>query len=140
MDKITSKSKNIIRILHVEDSEDDAILTRTNLMRQGFDVVIDHVDTMEKLGTALNEPHWDIIITDYMLPGFTALDTLKLIRERGLDIPCIVVSGKITDETAMDAVRAGAVDYVLKDNLKRIGTTVQNALNNAKQKQELKQT
>jgi PAS domain S-box-containing protein len=139
MDNITSKPKNTIRILHVEDSEDDAILTKANLKRQGFDVEIDHVDTIERLETALNEPHWDIIITDYMLLGFTALDTLRLIRERGLETPCIVVSGRITDETAMDAVRAGAVDYVLKDNLKRIGTTIQNALNNAKQKRELKQ-
>jgi PAS domain S-box-containing protein len=139
MDNITSDSKNTIRILRVEDSEDDAILTKSNLKRQGFDVVIDHIDTFDKLETALNEPHWDIIITDYMLPGFTALDTLRLIRERGLEIPCIVISGRITDETAMDIIRAGAVDYVLKDNLKRMGTTIQNALNNAKQKRELKQ-
>jgi len=139
MDNITSNSKNTIRILHVEDSEADAILTKANLKRQGFDVVIDHIDTFDKLETALNEPQWDIIITDYMMLGFTALDTLRLIRERALDIPCIVVSGRITDETAMDTIRAGAVDYVLKDNLKRIGTTIQNALNNAKQKRELKQ-
>lgn len=105
--QITSKT---IRVLLVEDSEDDALLLIMHLNQAGYNPVYERVDTAKKIQEAFDKPGWDVVISDYVLPGFSGLEALKIINDRGLDIPCIIVSGKITDETAVTAMKAGARD------------------------------
>src|SRR5258708_17493831 len=77
---------------------------------------------------ALARERWDVVIADYVMPRFDGLEALALVKENGLDLPFIIVSGHITDNTAVAAMKAGAHDYVMKDNLARLGPAVQRAL------------
>jgi signal transduction histidine kinase len=131
--------ENRLRLLIVEDSEDDALLLVLQLKEAGYDLVYDRVDTAAKLQAALDKPGWDIVISDYVLPGFSGLETLKIIRDRGLDIPCLIVSGKIGEETAVAAMKAGAKDYIMKDNLQRLGPAIERELREAAVHQERRQ-
>jgi two-component system, NarL family, sensor histidine kinase UhpB len=135
--EMTSCSEHPIRILLVEDSEDDALLLSSQLKRDGYKIISKRVDTIAELQAALDKADWDIVISGYMLPEFTGLDTLGLIQERSLDIPCIIVSGKTYDETAVNAMKAGATDYVLKDNLVRLGPAVRRAQDKANERSKL---
>lgn len=125
-----------LHILIVEDSEDDAALLLRQLRRDGYEPLHARVDETSGLLNNLQQREWDIIISDYVLPQFSGLDVLKILQERNLDIPCIIVSGKITDETAVAAMRTGAKDYVMKDNLKRLGPIIQRELDEAKMRWE----
>ena len=129
-----------IRLLIVEDSKSDAALLLHQLSRQGFNAVNEIVDNAEAMSAALNKQIWDIIISDYILPGFSGLDALKLLQDRGLDIPCIITSGRIDDETAVAAMRAGAKDYIMKDNLKRLGPAIERELRDAEVRRERRKT
>lgn len=111
--------------LIVEDSEDDALLVMEELRDGGYNLTCERVETKGTLESALDEQRWDIIIADYRLPNFSGLDALKLVRERDPDIPFIIVSGQITEDTAVEAMRSGAQDYVLKDNLARLVPAVE---------------
>ena len=120
-------SKNI-NILLVEDSKNDAILILRELVKQGYQPVCEQVETAREMVDALNKKNWDIMIADYVLPGFSGLDALKILQDAGLDIPCIITSGRIDEEIAVAAMKAGAKDYVMKDNLKRLGPAVEREL------------
>jgi PAS domain S-box-containing protein len=113
-----------LRILIIEDSEDDTVLLVRQLRRDGYEPVYERVENADEMNRALDDGDWDVVITDYILPEFSGLDALKLLHEKKPGIPCIVMSGKITDETAVAAMKAGARDYVMKDNLKRLGPTI----------------
>ncbi|MEN6372254.1 MAG: SpoIIE family protein phosphatase [Armatimonadota bacterium] len=117
-----------LRIMIVEDSEDDALLVIDSLRSSGYDPLWQRVETREEMAAAFETKGWDIIISDYMLPNFSGLDALKLVRARDPDIPFIIISGRITEDTAVDAMRAGAQDYVLKDNLVRLAPAVEREL------------
>ena len=119
-----------LRVLCVDDSADDADLNIMALRRHGFAPESARVDTREAAGTALERP-WDLILCDYSMPQFSANGMLELLRERQTEAPCIIVSGAIGDEAAAEAIRLGASDYVLKDNLKRLGPSVDRALREA---------
>lgn len=108
-----------LRVLVVDDSEDDALLVVRQLKRAGLDPETMRVDSAQGLRDALAKP-WDVIICDYHIPGFGALDALALIRGLGFDLPVIVVSGVIGEEAATACMRNGAHDFVLKDNLTRL--------------------
>ncbi len=110
-----------IRVLMVEDSEDDALLTLRELRNAGYEVEHLRVGTDLALRSALEQRTWDLITIDYNLPQMTGLDALALVRAHNTDLPVIVVSGVIGEDTAVDCMRAGADDYVMKDNLKRLG-------------------
>ncbi len=111
----------------LEDDPQDAELALRELRRAGYDPVWRRVD--DEAGFKANlDPELDLILADYHQPQFDALRALKLMQQAGLDIPFVIVSGAIGEETAVAAVRQGAVDYVLKDRLARLGTAVQNAL------------
>jgi two-component system sensor histidine kinase UhpB len=127
-----------LRILIIEDSEDDTLLLLRNLRRDGYAPVYQRVDSVEEVETALKTQEWDIIISDYVLPHFSGLEALRLIRQKELDIPCIVVSGRITDETAVSAMKAGARDYIMKDNLKRLGAAIERELAETEARRERK--
>jgi len=117
-----------LRVLLVEDSEDDAVLLTRELQKGGYKPTIERVDTPEAMKKALTDQEWDIVISDYIMPKFSGLDALKILQKTGLDLPFIIVSGKIGEETAVDVMRAGAHDYIMKNNLKRLIPAVEREL------------
>jgi PAS domain S-box-containing protein len=120
-----------LRILLVEDSEDDAELMLRQLRRSGYDPVTTRVASAEKMREALSAGTWDIIISDYVMPGFGGLEALQLFHQHSLDIPFIIVSGHIGEEIAVSAMKAGADDYLMKDRLARLVPAVNRALEDA---------
>ena len=125
-----------LQVLIVEDSQNDAALLEIELERAGYKTSCHRVDTMEAMGAALAERLWDLVIADYIMPHFNGLAALALVKEKGLDLPFIIVSGHITDDTAVAAMKAGAHDYVMKDNLARLGSAVQRELREAEIRRE----
>src|SRR5215469_12476139 len=110
----------LIEILMVEDSEDDALLLLDELKRRKYTPLCQRVQTEEEFLAALKRRTWDAVICDYVLPQFSGVKALKLFREQGMDIPFIVVSGAFGEEKAVDMMKAGASDYILKSNLSRL--------------------
>ncbi|WP_433796282.1 response regulator [Actinoplanes sp. CA-252034] len=125
-----------IRLLLIEDSDDDAVLVVDRLRRSGLQVTYDRVQTAEAMSAALHDQQPDIVISDNGMPTFDAAAALRLLRETGRDIPFIVVSGQIGEESATALMRAGAHDFVLKDKLTRLGPAVQRELREARDRQE----
>jgi len=120
-----------LRILLVEDSEDDAELMLRELRRSGYEVTSERVATAEAMANALERDKWDLVMCDYVLPGFGGLEALALFRRKGFDIPFIVVSGHIGEEIAVAAMQAGADDYLMKDRLARLVPAVRQAVQTA---------
>ena len=116
------------RILIVEDSADDAELSVRALRRGGCDLTYQRVDTPDAMRSALQGSTWDLVIADYSMPHFNGLAALKMLRDTGLDLPFILVSGKVGEEVAVEAMRCGADDYVLKSNLARLPLAVEREL------------
>jgi two-component system, NarL family, sensor histidine kinase UhpB len=109
-----------LQILVVEDSENDALLLQLAIERSGARCVCRRVETAGEMSAALDAQEWDVIIADYVLPYFDGLAALALIKERAMDVPFLIVSGHITEDTAVAAMKAGAHDYVMKDKLARL--------------------
>lgn len=128
--------KKPLWILIIEDSMDDTILLVRQLKKEGYEFNYEKVEDAAGLNAALDCREWDIIISDYILPQFSGLEALEILRHRNLDIPCIITSGKITEETAVAAMRSGARDYVMKDNLKRLGPIINRELDEARNRQK----
>jgi PAS domain S-box-containing protein len=128
-----------LRLLLVEDSENDADLVLRELRRAGFVPVATRVETAEAMRAALRAEPWDLILADYNLPSFTGLEALDLYHESGLDIPFLVVSGTIGEELAVEAMRAGAHDYLLKGNLARLGPAITRELRETQLRRERRQ-
>ena len=116
-----------LRILHLEDSEDDHALTVLQLRRAGLQADFTRVEDLSAFEAALTQP-WDAVLSDYNLPGFTGLDALAVFRGTGLVLPFILVSGEIGEETAVEAMRSGASDYLLKQNLARLAPALERAI------------
>jgi sigma-B regulation protein RsbU (phosphoserine phosphatase) len=125
-----------LRILIVEDSEDDMLLVIHELRRAGYDPVFERVETAEAMAAALEKGEWDLVIADYVLPSFSGLDALRILQKTGYDLPFIIVSGTIGEETAVEAMKAGAHDYIMKNNLKRLIPAVERELKEAKIRRE----
>lgn len=121
-----------LRVLMVEDSEDDAILVDRELRRGGYDTVFCRVQTREDLHKALESNDWDLVITDHNMPSFSSAAALAVVQGSGLDVPVIIVSGSIGEEIAVAAMKTGAHDYVMKDNLARLVPAVERELREAK--------
>src|SRR6188768_57048 len=119
------------RLLVLEDDPDDAELLRRHLLAEWPQCEIVHVNDEQRLREALNGPAFDIILSDYALPGFHGLCALHLARARCPDVPFLFVSGAIGDEVAVESLKAGATDYVLKDRLVRLVPAIQRALKEA---------
>src|SRR3989442_1756808 len=120
-----------LRLLLVEDSEDDARLLVRELPRGGFEPVVERVETATTMRAALDRQPWDVVVGDYSLPHFGGAAALELLRDRGLDVPFIIVSGTIGEEKAVAAMKAGASDYVSKDNLKRLVPVIEREVREA---------
>lgn len=120
-----------LRVLLVEDSQDDAELLLYELEHSGYNLVYERVDTEAAMNAALEQNSWDIVIADYTLPSFSAPAALTLLQSRDLDLPFIIVSGTIGEELAVNAMKAGAHDYLMKGNLARLAPAVERELREA---------
>jgi phosphoserine phosphatase RsbU/P len=120
-----------LRVLIVEDSEDDALLLIFELRRGDYSPIAKRIETYQALQQALEEETWDVVISDYVLPGFSGLEALRLVRKSGLDLPFIVVSGKIGEDTAVQAMKEGANDYLIKGNVSRLVPAIEREMQEA---------
>ncbi len=123
-----------IRVLLVEDSEDDALLLVRELTRSGFEPQYQRVDSAPAMSTAFDLQSWDVVIGDFSMPHFSGLAALKLLRARDPDTPFIFVSGTIGEDAAVEAMRIGAQDYLMKGNLRRLVPAIQRELGDAEQR------
>ena len=122
----------LLRVLIIEDSEDDAELLAIELERGNYEITYQRVDTKADMQTALQgSQSWDIVVADYSMPQFSAIAALELLKENNLDLPFIIISGKIGDDTAVAAMRAGARDYLDKSRLSRLIPVVERELKQA---------
>lgn len=128
-----------LKVLLVEDSEDDAALLLRELRRVGFRPSARRVETLEELLSAIAEDAWDLVLCDYTLPQLDAPAALRAVKAAERDIPFIIVSGTIGEEKAVESMRAGAQDFVLKDRLARLGPAVERELGEARLREEQKQ-
>ena len=124
--------KSILRLLIVEDSEDDALLLLRALRREGYAPDYQRVDNREQIELALQNQKWDLIITDHILPMLSSGDVIAMVKQAKINTPVIIVSGYITDEKAVAAMKSGAQDYIMKDNLSRLVPAIERELNDAR--------
>jgi diguanylate cyclase (GGDEF)-like protein len=121
----------VIQVLIAEDSEDDALLIKRELTRGGYDTHMVRVDSAPQMQQALQNQSWDLIITDHNMPSFDSIEALELANTYGDHTPFILVSGSIGEEVAVDAMKAGAHDYVMKNNLARLLPAIERELKEA---------
>src|ERR1041385_1640706 len=124
----------LLRVLIVEDSDDDTLLLVRELQRGGYEPLFERVDTAEAMTAALESQNWDLIVSDYSMPQFSGAAALTICRRLKLDIPFIVVSGRIGEEVAVEMMQAGAHDYVMKDHLGRLVPAVERELRAAQER------
>ena len=120
-----------LRVLFVEDLEDDALLIIRHLKKGGYNPVYERVETAADMKNALLDKQWDIILCDYNLPEFDAPSALALLKESNINIPIIIVSGAVGEETAVDCMHLGARDYIMKNNLSRLCPSIARELEEA---------
>jgi signal transduction histidine kinase len=129
-----------LKVLIIEDSEDDAFLLLRELRKSGYELEFKRVETSGAMKEALEKDRWDIIISDYVLPDFSGLEALDILKESGRDIPFIIVSGNIGEDVAVGAMKAGAHDYIIKGNLKRLPPAIERELREAEVRRERART
>ncbi|MDR7334947.1 response regulator [Roseateles asaccharophilus] len=120
----------VLRVLHVEDAELDHQLILAELIRAGLRVEIERLDSLPAVLAALDRP-WDAILSDFNLPGFSGLQVLEALKDRQSPVPFILISGEIGEDTAVAAMRNGAADYLLKNNLARLAPALLHAVDAA---------
>ena len=128
-----------LRVLHIEDQERDVVLITRHLSRAGYEIVSDRVDTPATMRTALETGEWDVILCDYSMPHFNGLQALALMKEIKRDIPFIIISGTIGETAAVEAMRAGAHDYLMKDSLARLAPAIERERNEAENRRARRQ-
>ena len=129
-----------LRVLLVEDSEDDATLVLLELNRGGWEVAHERVETAEAMIAALAARPWDMIISDYSMPYFNGMAALAVASKRASDLPFILVSATVGEDVAVHAMKAGANDYLVKGNLRRLGPAVERELREAEIRREARRT
>src|SRR5687767_879338 len=120
-----------LRALHIEDSERDHQLLRRHLSKNGIELTTERVQTVMDMERALAEKEWDVVICDFSMPNFSAPEALQKLRSLDLDIPFIMISGTVGEEEAVRALKAGANDYLMKDNLARLIPAVEREIADA---------
>jgi PAS domain S-box-containing protein len=133
---MTKKIKNPLHLLLVQDSEQDAALILEEFRRAGYDLKYKRVQTEETMDTAMQKQAWDIVLADYTISHFDVIAALKLFQKKGLDLPFIIISGDTCEETAANAMKAGAHDYLSKAELKRLVPAAERELLAASIRQE----
>jgi len=129
-----------LSVLIIEDSEDDTMLLLRELKRGGYEPIYERVENAAEMSAALERQTWDLITSDHSLPHFSTPEALALLKEKGVDIPFIIVSGSIGEEMAVAAMKAGAHDYLMKSNLTRLVPSVEQGLREAEVRGRLKKT
>ncbi|PWU10203.1 MAG: hypothetical protein C5B51_04715 [Terriglobia bacterium] len=129
-----------LRVLLIEDSESDAALIRRLLKKADPETVLLRVEEAGAMRAALNNGSWDVILADYCLPHFDAFLALRILRETGMDIPFIVVSGTVGEEVAVKMMKCGAHDYLLKDDLMRLIPAIEREVKEARRRSEHRQS
>src|SRR6202022_2792507 len=127
-----------LRVLLIEDSEDDASLLLLELRRGGYSTIHTRVDTPAALSAALDSQKWDLVISDHSMPHFSGGEALQLLRQTELEVPFIFVSGTMGEEVAVAALKNGAQDYLMKSNLKRLVPAVQRELREIEERRQRK--
>jgi len=127
-----------LRVLIVEDSADDAALLLRHLKRGGFEPIWERVDTPDGLRAALDANQWELVLCDYSMPHLNGLSALQLVKEKRPDLPFIQVSGTVGESVAVEVMKAGAHDYLLKDSLTRLVPAVQRELRDAETRRTAK--
>ena len=125
-----------VRLLICEDSDDDALLVVTHLRRGGLQVDYERVQTAQDAAEALSRRPPDLVISDYAMPGLGAEAALALLRDSGLEVPFILVSGRVGEESAVALMRAGAHDFILKEETARLVPAVRRELMNARSRRQ----
>ena len=127
-----------LRVLFVEDNEGDALLLRHTLEEDGFEVFSERVETAESLRAVLRRETWHLILSDYSMPRFNGLEALQICRENGCDAPFILISGAIGEEIAVETLKKGANDYIVKGNLTRLVPAVRRELKDTEERHRRK--
>ena len=122
-----SSPPQAVRLLHIEDSEPDHALVVAQLQRAGMPVQAERIESRREFEAALGQ-RWDVILSDYNLPGFSGLEALQMLRSSAVLIPFILVSGEIGEDTAVEAMRNGASDYLIKNKLARLAPAIEHAI------------
>ena len=125
-----------LRVLIIEDSEDDALLLLRELKHSGYEVEYERVETAQEMESALKQRNWDFILSDFSLPEFSAPQALELLKASGLDLPFIIISGTIGEEIAVAALKAGANDFLVKGKFARLGPAIERELREAESRRE----
>lgn len=128
-----------IRVLIIEDNEDDTILEIDALIKSGFKIDYERIETREAMAQALEKKSWDCIISDYAMPQFSGLEALDVLKRSGKDIPFILISGTIGEETAVAAMKSGASDYIMKGSLNRLVPAFERELREAESRRQKRQ-
>jgi two-component system, cell cycle sensor histidine kinase and response regulator CckA len=128
-----------LRVLIIEDSEDDTLLIMHELKRGGYDPKYERVETAGAMNDALNQQEWDLVISDHSMPHFNSFNALDVLKKRGLDLPFFLVSGTIDEERAVSAMKAGVHDYIMKGNLPRLVPAIQRELREAEMRRKRKE-
>lgn len=131
--------ENTLRLLMVEDSEDDAALLLRQLELNGYTVIPSRVENAADFTAALARGEWDAIIADYHLPQFDAVAALRLMQDAGLDLPFLIFSGAIGEQTAVDAMKAGAHDYIMKNSPARLIPAIEREIREAAMRRDRRQ-
>jgi light-regulated signal transduction histidine kinase (bacteriophytochrome) len=137
---MTTSAQTPLRALLLEDNEHDAVILARHLKQGGCELEFERVETAETFEESLDRGGWDLVFADYVLPGYSGLAALKAVQKRELDIPFIIVSGKIGEETAVEAIKAGAHGYVLKSNFVRLASVVERELRESQGRKDRRQT
>ncbi len=132
--------QQIMRVLIIEDSEDDAVFISRELRQSKFEIVSRRVETKEQLEEALAANSWDVILSDNSLPTFCASQALEVVQRLAPDVPFIIVSGSIGEDAAVTAMRAGAHDYIMKDSLARLMPAIEREIRDATMRSERRQS
>jgi PAS domain S-box-containing protein len=137
---MTMTNRTPLHILLVEDNDDDALLLKYELQRGGYDVTFERVQNGQDFTSALVRQKWDVILSDYSLPTFNAPAALKVVQELNLDIPFIIVSGTVGEDTAVAAMKAGAHDFFAKDKLKLLMPAIEREMREAEDRRKRRWT
>lgn len=137
---MTTSAQTPLRALLLEDNEHDALILARHLKQGGYELDFERVETAATFEESLDRGGWDVVFADYVLPGYGGLAALEAVQKRELDVPFIIVSGKIGEETAVKAIKAGAHGYVLKSNFVRLASVVERELRESQGREDRRRT
>ncbi len=126
----------LLRLIIVEDTPDDVVLILREIRKSGFKTEHLVVEMADDLAQALDQAPWDIIVADYVLPRFSGLEVIKIVKNRDAELPVIITSGKIDEETIVETLKTGANNYISKGNLGRLGPAIKREVQDLKERQE----